>query len=137
MLGSPSGHRRSQVRLVLRALGRVLRHGEKSPALGAALKIVGRDIAARSRKVAAAVADDDGVPGEQRCAAQGVRLVLAAPDQGIDFPQPLPVARVYRMQPAVQGADIHAPVEHGEPAVHGITTGIPSPLSVDFRIVGP
>ena len=137
MLGVPGLERRDEMRLLLRARGRIARHREEAPAQSAGVSIVCGHIAANPRKVRAAVADDHQVAGELRRAGDGVGLARVTPDQGVDLPFDPAGAGIDRMQPAVDRADVQSALEGRDAAIDGVATGIAGPAAVDVRVVGP
>jgi hypothetical protein len=72
-----------------------------------------------------------------RSARERIGLALIAFQQCINLPQPLSAARVDGVQPTIQRNHVQATVESGDPAIHGIATGITGPLPVDLRVVLP
>ncbi len=143
------------MRLVLRTLRRITRHGVEAPAERAALAVVGRNVAAHSCEIRAAVADHHEVSRKLGRTGDGVGLALVPADQGVDFPHEPAGTRIDGMQPAIEGTDVQQkrrrPIwrrrrgcawrgrsfERGESAVDGITARVARPAAVAVRVVGP
>ena len=112
---------------------RVLGHGVKSPEQPAVFGVIGRDIAANP-EIRAAVADKNLVahhPGRTR---DGVGFVAV---DGVDIPQRAAIGLVQRDQPAVEGAQKHAPVGDRNTPVDHVATALGRPLPGNLGIVPP
>src|ERR1700735_2714664 len=101
------------MRLVLRTLLRIARHGENPPAKPSRGGIVSGYGTARPLEVRPAVADDDEITCDERRARNEVMKIAAAPRlEGIGLPDQTSARGVERMQIAVQRSDIHPAPPH-------------------------
>ena len=112
----------------------IARHGEEAPRLVSRLGIVGGDIAAHA-VFGAAVADEHLAGRGAGRAGDGV--VALTVDEGVHFPHLLAGGGIQRDQPAVQRADVNAPLVNGDAAVHHVAAGAAAPLWGHFGVVRP
>ena len=137
IMGVPSRQRRRQVGLILWTLGGIAWDGVEPPAQRTGTKIVSGHIAASAGEVAAAVADDDDVARQKRCAGNRIGLARSARNESVDFPHEVTGAGVDRMQKAILSPDVEPSGKRDEPSVHRITARVAAPLAIDARIVDP
>ena len=125
-------------RLLQRSVGlrlrQVARHRVEAPHQSAAVEVITADITSRF-ELGAAVSDDNDAAGHLRRA--GHRVGQATILDGIDAPQHAAVARIQRMQMAIEAADIDLALPDRDAAIDQVAARIACVAQIHPRLEAP